>query len=167
MERVRAALAERYRVERPIGRGGMGTVVLAQDLRHGRQVAIKVLNPGLGVGPERFLREIEIAASLAHPNILPVHDSGTADGLLYYVMPYVEGESLRHRLQREVQLPLEDALAIVREIGDALGYAHARGVVHRDIEGSISSSGEAGAPRAECASGTRWDPRVSSWGQQR
>lgn len=112
----------------------MGTVLLAQDLRHGRQVAVKVLNPGLGLGPERFLREIEIAASLTHPHILPVHDSGTADGLLFYVMPFVEGESLRERLARETQLPLDQALAIVRDVGDALAFAHARGVVHRDIK---------------------------------
>ena len=134
MLRVRAALSDRYRVDRAIGRGGMGTVFLAQDLKHGRQVAVKVLNPDLGLGPERFLREIEIAASLAHPHILPVHDSGTADGLLFYVMPYVDGESLRERLHRQTQLSVEEALVIVREVGDALAFAHRRGVVHRDIK---------------------------------
>src|SRR5262245_39524338 len=114
----------------------MGVVFLAEDLRHRRRVAIKVLNPELAtlLGSERFLREIEIAAGLNHPHILPVHESGSADGLLYYVMPYAEGESLRQRLEREKQLPLSDALRIAREVADALDYAHRRGVVHRDIK---------------------------------
>ena len=134
--RVTAALAGRYQVERELGRGGTATVYLAQDLRHGRPVAVKVLYPELAasLGPERFLREVEIAASLSHPHILPLHDSGEADGFLYYVMPYVEGESLRHRLQREIQMPVEEAVRIAREIAEALAYAHERGIVHRDIK---------------------------------
>src|SRR5215831_11641016 len=113
-EHTLAALSDRYRVERELGRGGMATVYLAQDLKHHRQVAIKVLRPELAatLGAERFLREIEIAARLTHPHILPLHDSGEADGFLYYVMPYVSGESLRVRLMRERQLPLGDALEI-------------------------------------------------------
>src|SRR5437763_4183257 len=107
LERVRASLAGRYTIERELGRGGMATVYLAEDLKHHRKVAVKVLKPQLAavLGPERFLREIEIAAALTHPHILPLYDSGEADGLLYYVMPYVEGESLRDRLRREKQLP--------------------------------------------------------------
>src|SRR5438034_8859036 len=114
----------------------MATVYLANDLRHHRQVAIKVLRPDLAaaLGPGRFLREIETAARLQHPHILSLHDSGDADGFLYYVMPYVEGESLRQRLAREKQLPLEDALRIAGEVATALSYAHSRGVVHRDIK---------------------------------
>ena len=114
----------------------MATVYLARDLKHGRPVALKVLRPELAhaVGPERFLREIQIAAGLQHPHILPVHDSGAADGLLWYTMPYVAGESLRHRLEREAQLPLEEAIRIAGEVADALGYAHHQGIVHRDIK---------------------------------
>jgi len=135
-ERLRAVLAERYSIERELGQGGMATVYLAQDLKHHRRVAIKVLKPELAaaLGSERFLREIEIAAQLTHPHILPLHDSGQADGFLYYTMPFVEGESLRNRLTREPQLPLEEALQITREVADALGYAHALGLVHRDIK---------------------------------
>jgi len=135
-DQLNAALAGRYALERELGRGGMATVYLAEDLKHHRSVAIKVLNPELAaaIGPQRFLREIEIAARLNHPQILPLHDSGAAEGLLYYVMPYVEGESLRERLSRERQLPLEDALRITREVADALDYAHSQGVVHRDIK---------------------------------
>jgi TolB-like protein len=130
------ALADRYAIERELGRGGMATVYLARDLKHRRAVAVKVLRPELAgaIGPDRFLREIEIAAGLSHPHILPLFDSGSLDGLLYYVMPYVEGESLRQRLDRERQLPIEDALRITREVGDALGYAHSVGFVHRDIK---------------------------------
>jgi serine/threonine-protein kinase len=114
----------------------MATVFLGRDLKHHRAVAVKVLRPELAgaIGPERFLREIEIAAGLSHPNILPLFDSGGRDGLFYYVMPYVEGESLRQRLDRERQLPIEDALRITREVADALGYAHRLGFVHRDIK---------------------------------
>ncbi len=130
------ALEGRYVIEREIGSGGTAVVFRARDLRHERLVAIKVLRPELArsLGTDRFLREIRIAASLTHPHILPVHDSGEAGGLLYYVMPYVEGESLRSRLQREGALPLDDALRIARETADALSYAHSRGVVHRDIK---------------------------------
>ena len=149
-----AALADRYTIERELGSGGMATVYLAHDLRHGRQVAVKVLRPELAavLGAERFLREIQIAAQLNHPHILGLIDSGTfpsddgdPKGRLYYVMPYVEGESLRSRLEREPQLPLEDALSIAREVADALGYAHSRGIVHRDIkpENILLSGGHA------------------------
>ena len=134
--RVAAALAERYLIEGELGRGGTATVYLAQDLRHGRRVAVKVLYPELAasLGPERFLREIEIASGLAHPHILPLHDSGEAEGFLYYVMPDVEGETLRHRLRREIQMPVDEALRIAREVAEALSYAHQRGIVHRDIK---------------------------------
>src|SRR5207248_7899534 len=136
LEILRDALAERYAVERELGRGGMATVFLAEDLKHRRPVAIKVLHPELAaaVGAERFLREIEIAARLQHPHILPLYDSGAAAGLLYYVMPYVEGESLRDRLAREKQLSQEDALRIATEVAGALAYAHSHGIVHRDIK---------------------------------
>jgi tRNA A-37 threonylcarbamoyl transferase component Bud32/TolB-like protein/tetratricopeptide (TPR) repeat protein len=135
-ERLSAALADRYRIEGEIGSGGMATVFLAEDLRHHRRVAIKVLHPGLvqTLGAERFLREIRTVASLTHPHILPLHDSGEAEGLLFYVMPYVKGESLRARLDKEGQLPVEDAIQIAREIADALAYAHGEGVVHRDVK---------------------------------
>jgi len=133
---LRGALADRYTLEREIGRGGMATVYLAHDLRHERRVAIKVLHPELAsvVTGERFLREIKLTAGLTHPHILPLHDSGEAGGFLYYVMPYVEGESLRARLARERRLPVDDALRITREVADALASAHARGIVHRDIK---------------------------------
>ncbi|UCF41660.1 MAG: serine/threonine protein kinase, partial [Gemmatimonadota bacterium] len=146
-DRLQSALGARYALERELGRGGMATVYLAQDAKHGRPVAIKVLHPELAaaLGPARFLREIETAAQLSHPHILALHDSGEADGFLYYVMPYVEGESLRDRLEREEQLPLEDTLAIASEVADALDYAHAQGVVHRDIkpENILLSGGHA------------------------
>ena len=134
--RLDAALEGRYRVERELGAGGTATVYLAHDLKHDRRVALKVLHPSLSeaVGAERFLLEIRIAASLSHPNIVGLIDSGDADGLLYFVMFYVEGESLRERLERETQLPVDDALRIAREVGEALSYAHQRGVVHRDIK---------------------------------
>jgi serine/threonine-protein kinase len=135
-ESLRSALAARYALEAEIGRGGMAAVYRAQDVKHGRTVAVKVLAAEIGatVGRERFLREIAIAASLSHPHILPVFDSGAADELLYYVMPLVEGESLRARLSRERQLPLADVLQITRQVADALAYAHSRGVVHRDVK---------------------------------
>ncbi len=131
-----AALAGRYRLERELGEGGMATVYLASDVRHERQVAVKVLRPDLSasIGSERFLQEIRIAAKLSHPHILPLHDSGEANGLLYYVMPYVAGESLRQRITREGELPITDAARILRDVSDALGYAHEHGVVHRDIK---------------------------------
>ena len=146
-DRLQAVLPERYTIERELGRGGMATVYLAQDRKHRRSVALKVLSPELAaaLGPDRFLREIDTAARLTHPHILPLHDSGEADGLLYYVMPYVEGESLRGRLIRERQLPFEDALRIASQVADALGYAHERDVVHRDIkpENILFQSGHA------------------------
>src|SRR2546427_10324524 len=121
LARLKAALADRYAIQRELGRGGMATVYLARDLKHGRLVAIKVLRPEIAaaLGPERFLREIEVAARLTHPHILALHDSGQTGGSLYYVMPYIEGESLRDRLEREGQLPLEDALWITREVASA------------------------------------------------
>src|SRR5437762_4418300 len=133
---LRPALADRYLIKRELGRGGMATVYLAQDLKHHRQVAIKVLKPEVAgaLGPERFLREIEIAAGLTHPHILPLDDSGEADGFVYYVMPFVEGETLRDRLEHERQLPSEEALVITRDVAEALDHAHAHGVVHRDIK---------------------------------
>jgi len=136
LARLQAALGGRYTVERELGRGGMATVYVAQDLRHHRRVAIKTVRPDLAaaLGPERFVREIEIAAGLSHPHILPVYDSGASGGVLFYVMPLVEGESLRTRLDRERQLPLDDVLQIAREVADALAYAHAHDVVHRDIK---------------------------------
>ncbi|MGH7548730.1 MAG: protein kinase domain-containing protein [Gemmatimonadales bacterium] len=136
VDRARTALADRYAIEREVGRGGMATVFLAQDLRHHRPVAVKVLHPQLAVslGPDRFLREIQIAARLQHPHIVPLYDSGQAGELLYYVMPYVEGESLRQRLERERQLPLEDALQVARAVASALDYAHRHQIVHRDIK---------------------------------
>ncbi len=136
LDRLQHALSERYRFERELGHGGMATVYLAEDLKHRRPVAVKVIRPELAsaLGTDRFLREIHFAARLTHPHILPLHDSGEADGLPYYVMPYVEGESLRGRLTREPQLPMEDALSITREVADALNYAHQRDVVHRDIK---------------------------------
>jgi serine/threonine-protein kinase len=142
-----AALGGRYRVERVLGAGGMATVYLADDVRHGRRVAIKVVRPELAaaLGAERFLREITTTASLRHPHIVPLYDSGAGDGTLYYVMPFVEGESLRDRLRREKQLPVQDALRIAREVADALSYAHGRGIIHRDIkpENVLLESGHA------------------------
>ena len=162
LESLREALADRYAVERELGRGGMATVFLAEDLKHHRSVAIKVLHAELtaALGTERFLREIETAARLQHPHILPLYDSGAATGFLYYVMPYVEGESLRDRLTREKQLPQEDALRIATEVAGALAYAHSHGVVHRDIkpENIMLSGGTAvvtdfGIARAVSAAG--------------
>jgi tetratricopeptide (TPR) repeat protein len=141
------ALADRYRLLHEIGAGGMAVVYLAEDLKHHRQVALKVLRPEIApsLGPERFLREIEIAARLTHPNILPLHDSGEAAGFLYYVMPYVDGPTLRRLLDERGYLPLHEALIIVTEVADALEYAHAHGVVHRDIkpENILLASGHA------------------------
>ncbi len=162
LHQLQAALADRYAIERELGHGGMAVVFLAHDLKNNRQVAIKVLRPELAaaLGAERFLREITIAAQLHHPHILPLYDSGEAAGFLYYVMPFVEGESLRDRLERETQLPLEDALQITREVADALSYAHSRDVVHRDIkpENILLESGHAivadfGIARAITAAG--------------
>ena len=136
MERLTLALADRYRIERELGAGGMATVYLADDLRHARKVAVKVLRPELAavIGAERFLVEIRTTANLQHPHILPLFDSGEADGFLFYVMPFVEGESLRDRLAREQQLPIADAVRIATEVASALDYAHRHGVIHRDIK---------------------------------
>ena len=153
LDALRAALAGRYAVDRVLGRGGMATVYLADDVKHHRKVALKVLRPELGslLGPERFAREIRMAAALNHPHILPLYDSGQIpapageDGLLFYVMPYVTGESLRQRLARETQLPIEQALSIVRQVAAALDHAHAHGLIHRDIkpENVLLHEGEA------------------------
>jgi serine/threonine-protein kinase len=139
IESLRSALADRYRIERELGSGGMATVYLAEDLKHQRRVALKILHPELAMslGAERFLREIRIAARLTHPNILPLFDSGGVGGsseFLYYTMPYLTGESLRDRLSREKQLPIDDAVRIAAEVAEALGYAHTQGVVHRDVK---------------------------------
>ena len=147
LPRLQAALAGRYTVERELGRGGMAIVYFAQDLKHRRAVAIKVLRPEFAehLGTQRFLREIETAAGLSHPHILPLHDSGAADGLFWYVMPHVEGESLRERLTRESQIPLDEAIQIAQQLASALSYAHSHGVIHRDIkpENILCSGGQA------------------------
>ena len=162
VQRLSAALADRYRIDRELGQGGMATVYLAHDVRHDRKVAVKVLLPELAsaIGPERFLREITTTANLRHPHILPLYDSGEAGGFLFYVMPFVEGESLRDRLDREKQLPVDDALQIAREVADALSYAHSRGVIHRDIkpenillEGAHAVVADFGIARAVGAAG--------------
>ncbi|MDB4890984.1 MAG: protein kinase, partial [Gemmatimonadetes bacterium] len=146
-EELQSALPERYRVIREIGRGGMAVVYLAEDIPHEREVAVKVLLPQLGsaIDGERFKREIRIAAQLSHPNILPAYDSGSSNGILYYVMPYVPGESLRKRLDRVQQLTIDDAITITCEVADALEYAHGQGIVHRDIkpENILLQSGHA------------------------
>ncbi|MCZ6917507.1 MAG: protein kinase [Gemmatimonadetes bacterium] len=147
VDRLKAALAARYAVLEELGAGGMATVYLAEDLKHHRHVAIKVLRPELAavLGPERFLQEIEVTAGLQHPHILSLHDSGAADGFLYYVMPYVEGETLRDRLNRDRQLAIEEAIRIAEQVGAALEYAHRHGVIHRDIkpENILLQDGEA------------------------
>ena len=162
VDRLKSALADRYAIEREIGSGGMATVYLAEDLKHHRNVAVKVLRPELAaaLGAERFLREIEITAGLEHPHILTLLDSGEAGGFLYYVMPFIEGESLRDRLNREKQLPLDDALQVARNVAAALSYAHSHDVIHRDIkpENILLSGGEAvvadfGIARAITAAG--------------
>jgi serine/threonine-protein kinase len=136
LERLTSALADRYTIERELGSGGMATVYLAEDLKHRRRVAIKVLRPELAasLGVERFVREIEIAANLTHPHILPLHDSGEADGFLFYVMPFIEGESLKERLQREQKLSVREAIRLTDQVASALSHAHERGLVHRDIK---------------------------------
>jgi eukaryotic-like serine/threonine-protein kinase len=170
IELLAAALADRYRIERELGRGGMATVYLARDLRHDRPVALKVLRPELAamLGPERFLQEIRIAARLQHPHILPVHDSGEAAGRLWYTMPFVEGESLRQKIAREGHLPLNQALQIAGQVLSALGYAHGKGVIHRDIkpenillEGDEAVVADLGVARAISAVG---DDRLTETG---
>ena len=147
LDQLQSAIADRYKVERELGKGGMATVFLATDVRHDRQVAIKVLHPDLAatIGAERFEREIKLAAKLQHPNILGLYDSGTANGLLYYVMPFIQGESVRDKLDREKQLSVDDAIQITLEVADALSYAHAQDIVHRDIkpENVMMSNGHA------------------------
>src|SRR3954469_24211068 len=147
LDSLTIALPDRYRIQREIGRGGMAIVYLAEDVPHGRDVAVKVLSPELGssMDAERFKREIRIAAQLSHPNILPAYDSGYENGLWYYVMPFIEGESLRARIDRVSQLTIEDAVGIACEVADALEYAHSQGVVHRDIkpENILLQSGHA------------------------
>src|SRR3989441_9384478 len=159
---LNAALPGHYVIDRELGRGGMALVYLARDTRHERFVALKTLRPEIAItlGRDRFLRESRLPARLQHPNILPVYDSGDAGGTLYYVMPFVEGESLRDRLEREPQLPVDDALQITREVAEALGYAHDHDVVHRDIkpENIMLSGGHAivtdfGIARAVSAAG--------------
>jgi serine/threonine-protein kinase len=163
LERLKRSIADRYQIDGEIGRGGMATVFLANDVKHGRGVAIKVLHPELAasLGAERFNREIMLAARLQHPHILALYDSGEADGLLYYVMPFVVGESLRDRLKRDHLLPIDDALQITIEVADALSYAHSMGIIHRDIkpENILLSGGHAlvadfGIARAVSAAGS-------------
>jgi len=136
LQRLSSALADRYRLEHELGEGGMATVYLAEDLKHDRRVAVKVLRPELAavIGADRFLAEIKLTANLQHPHILPLFDSGAADSFLFYVMPFIQGESLRDRLSREKQLPVEEAVRITREVASALDYAHRHGVIHRDIK---------------------------------
>ena len=147
LEQLKAALADRYHVERALGEGGMATVYLAHDLRHDRQVALKVLKPEIAaaLGAQRFLNEIQVTANLQHPHILPLYDSGSADGALYYVMPLVQGESLRDRLAREKLLPVDETIRIVRQVAGALDFAHRQGIIHRDIkpENILLHDGEA------------------------
>src|SRR6184192_2255188 len=135
-DRLKDALADRYTLERELGAGGMATVYLAHDVRHNRKVAIKVMHAELAalIGAARFLKEIETTANLQHPHILPLFDSGRVEGTVFYVMPYVQGESLRSRLTRETQLPVADAIRIAAEIAAGLDYAHRQGVIHRDIK---------------------------------
>jgi eukaryotic-like serine/threonine-protein kinase len=135
-ERLARALEGRYRIERELGQGGMATVDLAEDLKHDRKVALKVLKPELAavLGADRFVVEIKTTAALQHPHILPLFDSGTADGFLFYVMPFIDGETLRAKLDRETQLGVEEAVRIAVEVADALDYAHQHGVIHRDIK---------------------------------
>jgi serine/threonine protein kinase len=135
-DRLRSVLSDRYEIERELGAGGMATVYLARDLKHHRRVALKVLQPELAavLGSDRFLSEINVTANLQHPHLLPLFDSGEADGLLFYVMPYIEGESLRDRLNRERQLPVDEAVRIAVAVSSALHYAHRHGVIHRDLK---------------------------------
>ena len=135
-ERLSTAIADRYKIERHLGQGGMATVYLAHDLKHDRKVALKVLRPELAavIGAERFLNEIKVTANLQHPNILALYDSGEADTFLYYVMPYVEGDTLRDKLDREKQLAVDDAIEITKSVATALDYAHRHDVIHRDIK---------------------------------
>ena len=163
--RLKEGLRDRYTVEREAGRGGMATVFLARDRKLGREVAIKVLSPTVmtAVAGERFLREIRITAQLQHPNILPLLDSGDASGLLYSVMPFVDGETLREMLLTE-QLPIAEALLLGREIAEALDYAHRRGIIHRDIkpENILLSDGHAIVSEADASAVSSY-ARVTTW----
>jgi serine/threonine-protein kinase len=136
IERLTAALADRYRIERELGQGGMATVYLAEDIKHDRKVALKVLKPELAavLGADRFVVETKTTAALQHPHILPLFDSGTADGFLFYVMPFIDGETLRGKLDRETQLGVDEAVRIASDVASALHYAHTHGVIHRDIK---------------------------------
>ena len=150
LSRLAAALGRSYRLDRELGQGGMAMVYLARDLKHNRNVAIKVLHPDLGaaLGGERFLSEIRTTARLQHPHILPLLNSGEADGLLYYVMPLVTGETLRARMERERQLPIPEAVRIAREVASALDYAHRQNVIHRDIDARWRAIRVRGSPSA-------------------
>src|SRR4051812_10579308 len=151
LDHIRSALADRYRIERELGQGGMATVYLAEDSKHKRRVAVKVLKPELAavLGAERFVQEITTTAALQHPHILPLFDSGTVDGFLYYVMPFIQGETLRARLDRETQLGVDEAVKIATAVADALDYAHRHGVIHRDIKPeNILLDGGSGSARA-------------------
>ena len=156
-DRLNTALAGRYRIERHLGEGGMASVYLCEDLKHDRKVALKLLKPELAAvrGAERFVVEIKTTAALQHPHILPLFDSGTADGFLFYVMPLVEGETLREKLTRETQLGIDEAVRIAREVLDALEYAHQHGIVHRDVKLRTSC----------CTAGMRWSPTSGSRSQ--
>ena len=135
-DRLEAALDGKYRIERKLGEGGMASVYLAEDIKHKRKVALKILKPELAavIGAERFLSEIRTTANLQHPHILALFDSGNADGYLYYVMPFIDGETLEDKLDREKQLGVDEAVKIARDVSDALDYAHRQGVIHRDIK---------------------------------
>ncbi|HJR62690.1 MAG TPA: protein kinase, partial [Gemmatimonadaceae bacterium] len=171
-EQLKEAIGDRYALERELGRGGMAIVYLARDLKHDRAVALKMLRPELSalLGAERFLREIKTVAGLQHPHILPLYDSGEASGTLYYVMPFVSGESLRDRLRKQRQLPIKDALRVTREVADALHYAHSKDIVHRDIKpenillsGSHAVVTDFGIARAiHVSGGEQWETLTES-----
>jgi serine/threonine protein kinase len=164
LDRLKAALVDRYRIERELGSGGMATVYLAEDLKHRRQVAIKVLRPELAasLGTERFVREIEIAANLTHPHILPLHDSGEADGFLYYVMPFIKGESLRDRLQRDGKLSIPQAIRLTDQVASALSHSHELGlcIVISSRRTSCSRATRRSSPTSGSHEPSRW-PVVS------
>ena len=147
LEQLKSALADRYRLERELGEGGMATVYLARDLKHDRPVAVKVLKPELAaaLGAERFLKEIRVTANLQHPHILPLYDSGSAGGALFYVMPLVRGESLRDQMVREKLLSVDETIRIIRQVAGALDFAHRQGIIHRDLkpENILLHDGEA------------------------
>ena len=167
LDALRIALADRYTLERELGAGGMATVYLAHDVRHNRKVAIKVLRPDVAaiIGADRFLKEIETTANLQHPNILPLFDSGQVEATVFYVMPYVAGESLRARLAREVQLPIADAVRIAGEIAGGLDYAHRHGVIHRDIkpDNVLFHDGRATRPSTPGPTSTPSAPSSTRW----